>query len=224
MGWATNGVAWSIPAAPVTSTPIVVPAKRRGDEFHPDGASVIVESYGMPPQKRVRSDKPNGILEATRSAPRTRHKSVARIPKTMIKGKPKKAGRGAERLVVPDSQGIYHRSLLGPSLQQGWAIEAADGQLVWVEGSVEDVVQGIDNTVQQQLQEEDEYFEIPKDLKTGYQALLVATKADWARGAVRKIKCRLRSRSTFASIAGITSHAVIRANGTATIGPLSVSE
>jgi hypothetical protein len=43
---------------------------------------------------------------------------------------------------------------------------------------VEDVVQGIDSMEQQQ--EEEEYFEISKDFKTGYRALLVATQADWA--------------------------------------------
>jgi hypothetical protein len=46
-----------------------------------------------------------------------------------------------------------------------------------------------DSTAQQQ--EEEEYFKIPKDFKAGYRALLVATQADWARGAVREIKCRL---------------------------------
>jgi len=104
-------------------------------------------------------------------------------------------GRGAERLATPISQGIHHQSLLGPSLQQGWAAEAADGQLIWVEGSVGDVVKGIDSTVPPppppEPQDEEEYFEIPKDFKTGYQALLVATQADRARGAVRDIKCRL---------------------------------
>jgi hypothetical protein len=59
--------------------------------------------------------------------------------------------------------------------------------------SVEEVAaQGINNTAQQQQwQEEEEDFEIPKDFKTGSQPLLVAMQADWARGAVRGIKCRL---------------------------------
>jgi hypothetical protein len=152
---------------------------------------VIVDGHGMLAQKRARGDKPNEILRAARSAPRTRHKSVARIPKTKMNSEPKEAGRGAERLAIPDLQGIHHRSPLGPSLQQGWAEEAVDGQLIWVEGSVKEVVQGINSTVPQQQQEEEKYFEIPKDFKTGYQALLVATQADWARGAVRQIKCRL---------------------------------
>jgi hypothetical protein len=40
-------------------------------------------------------------------------------------------------------------------------------------------------------------FEIPRDFKTGYRALLVATQADWARGAVREIKCRLCLKAKF---------------------------
>ena len=69
--------------------------------------------------------------------------------------------------------------------------EAADGQLIWVEGSVEDVAQGIDSTVSQQQQEGEEYFKIPMEFTTGYRALLVATQADWARRSVREIKCQL---------------------------------
>jgi hypothetical protein len=91
--------------------------------------------------------------------------------------------------------------LLGPSLQQGWAVEATGGQRIWVEGSVEDVVYGIDRTVPQQQQEEEEeeeeYFEIPKNLKTGNRALLVAMQANWPQGAVREINCRLCSNAKF---------------------------
>ena len=65
---ATNEVAGSIPAAPATSTPIATPAKRRRHESHGDGAIVVVDSYGIPPQERFRGDKPNRILEGARSA------------------------------------------------------------------------------------------------------------------------------------------------------------
>jgi hypothetical protein len=53
---------------------------------------------------------------------------------------------------------------------------------------------------QQQQQEEEvqqERFQIPTDLRTGYKALLVATQADWARGAVHEIKCRLCPKAKF---------------------------
>ena len=75
--------------------------------------------------------------------------------------------------------------------------EAADGQLIWVEGSVEDLVQGIDMQQHHQAGEEGEYLEIPMDFTTGYQALLVATQADRARGSVREIKCRLCPNAKF---------------------------
>ena len=193
MGWATNEAAWPIPAVPETSATAL--GKRRRDESHGDRVPVVMNSREMPPQKRVRGGKANGILKTARSATRTRHKPGARIPQTKNNSEPKQPVRGAGRLATQDSQVLHHRSLLGPSLQQGWAVEAADGQLIWVEGSVEEMAHCTDSTVQQQQQQQEEarrkYFKIPKTLKTGCQALLVATQADWARGVVREIKCRL---------------------------------
>jgi hypothetical protein len=60
--------------------------------------------------------------------------------------------------------------LLGPRLQQGWAVEAADGRLLWAEGGVEEMARCTDSTVQQQQQEEvqREYIEIPRTLDIGY--------------------------------------------------------
>ena len=127
----------------------------------------------MPPKKRVKGSKANGILKTARSATRTRHKPAAGILNTGSNNEPKQPVRGVERRTTPDSQGFHHRSLLGPSLQQGWAVEAMDGQLIWVEGSVEEeMAHRTDSTVQQK------YLWIPKNFKTGYQALLVATQAD----------------------------------------------
>ena len=205
MGWATSEVARPIPVAPTTTGSTTAPAKRRRDESHCDGAQVV-DGYEMPPQKRARGGKPNGILKAARSAPRTHRKSVARIPKPKINREPKEAGQEAGKLRIPDSQGIHHQSLSGPSLQQGWAAEAADGQLIWVEGSVEDMVQGTDSIEQQQEEVGQEGFEIPEDLKTGYQALLVATQVDWARGAVHQIKCRLCPGAKFKKWAEFKRH------------------
>ena len=55
------------------------------------------------------------------------------------------------------------------------------------------VTQCADGTAQQQEQEEvqQKYFDIPKDLKMGYLALLAAMQADRARGLICEIKCRL---------------------------------
>jgi hypothetical protein len=148
----------------------------------------VTDTQDMPPQKRARGATSDGILKAKGSAARTRHKPVARIPTKRFNGKPKEAGRGAEGLATPNAQGIYRQPLLGPSFQQGWAAEAADGQLIWVEGSAEE---GVVSTVQQQQEAKDEHFKIPKKFKMGHKALLASTQADWARGAIREIKCRL---------------------------------
>jgi len=44
---------------------------------------------------------------------------------------------------------------------------------------------------QQEQAQEDKLFEIPQDFETWHEALLVATQADWVRGVVKDIKCRL---------------------------------
>lgn len=64
---------------PETSVPTTALSKRRHDEFRRDRAPVV-DGYEMPPQKRVRGDKPNGILKKARSATRSLHKPAARIP------------------------------------------------------------------------------------------------------------------------------------------------
>jgi hypothetical protein len=140
----------------VTSTfaPTVALGKRRCEaedsEPHGDGGPVVVvDTHGMPPQKRARGG--DGVLKTARSTTRTRHKPVARIPISRINGKPKEAGRGAERLATPNAQGIYHQPLLGPSFQQGRADQTLDGELIWVEGRVgAEVMHHISSTVQQQ--------------------------------------------------------------------------
>ncbi|KAI0276871.1 hypothetical protein BGY98DRAFT_1165832 [Russula aff. rugulosa BPL654] len=173
--WATNEAAWPIHVAGATSVH-TAPAKRYCDEFQRDVAPVV-DGHELPPQKRVRDGKPNGILKAARSTPGTCHKpqAVASIPKK-INREPKEAGRGAEKLRSPAGVG-------GRSCER-----TADlGR-----GSVEEMAHRTDSTVQQQ-----ECFEIPRDFKTGYRALLVATQANWARGAVREIKCRLCPKAKF---------------------------
>ena len=193
MGW----VDWPIPASQETSTTMAL-GKRRHDESHGDGV-VVMNSHEMQPQKRVRGDNPNGILEAAWPAPRACHKSVTRVPKQNTNRKPKEAGRGTESLTIPHSQGVHHQSLLGLSLQHGWAVEAVSRQLTWVEGSVEEIAQCVDRTVRQQEQEEvqQECFNIPKDLKMGYQVLLMATQADRAHGSISEIRCRLCPNTKF---------------------------
>ena len=176
-------VFWPTPAAPATSAPVLALGKRRREEPQGVGAPI-----GNPPQKRSRGNRAEGILKATRSADRTRHKHVARNPNKKINHEPKEAVRGAERLAGPNAQGVHHRPLQRQSFQQGWVEQTVDGEIFWVEGSVQDEQE------QQQQQEQQEevvkYFEFPKKFKMGREVLLAATQADRERGSVREIKCR----------------------------------
>jgi hypothetical protein len=136
--------------------------KRRWEESQ--GVGAPIDNHQVPPQKRGRGGQAKGILKATRSATRTRHKPAARIPNTTVNDEPKQAGRGAERLATQNAQGIHHRPLQGPSSQQGRAKQTVDGELIWVEGSVEEVSVQQEPVPQQQQQQqqpeeaENEYF------------------------------------------------------------------
>lgn len=155
---------------------------REAEESHSDErlvGNLGIDSNRIPPQKRA-----------------TRHSPVARIPITRDENARTELRCGAEMLTTPNRQRVHNQLLLGPSFQQGWAVEAADGQLSWFEGSVEEEAGHKNNsTVQQQQKEQakakDKPFEIPKNIKTRHKALLAATEADWARGTIREIKCRI---------------------------------
>ena len=187
---------------------------------------MVVDTYEMPPHKRARGgDATNGILKAARSTARTRHKPVARIPITDFNGKPKEAGRGAERLTTPNAQGIYHQSLLGPSFQQGRVGKAPEGQLIWVEGrEEEEAMHHIDSTVSEQQQEQEEEeenvarFKISRKLKPAHRELLVATEVDLARGVVQDIKCRICPNTPFKTWEDYKRHC-----DTAEVHPLEIS-
>ena len=204
MEWNISQV-FPIPEAPAKSAPVLALGKRRREE--PQGVVAPIDDQQMPPQKRGRGGQTEGILEATRSAARTRHEHVARIPTQVINNEPKEAGRGAERLATPNTQGIHHRPLQGSSSQQGRGEQTVDGVLIWVEGSVEEepVHQGPVEEQQQQGQQQQQaeaeakqkYLEFPKKLKMGCQSLLAATQADRERGSVREIKCRRCPDTTF---------------------------
>ena len=67
-------------------------------------------------------------------------------------------------------------------------MDAADGKPTRVEGSVdEEGVHHVDSTVQQEARR---LITIPK-LRLDHRTLLLASEADFARGAVEAIKCRL---------------------------------
>jgi hypothetical protein len=50
---------------------------------------------------------------------------------------------------------------------------------------------GLVQQQQQQQEAKDDHFKIPRTFKVGHQALLVATQADWDRGTIHEIRCRL---------------------------------
>ena len=104
--WATEKVALPIPTATFMPT---VPINKRhfeAEKFHSDEDPVGVDTHDMPLQKRARGTTSNEILRAKGSVAGSRHKPVARFPKTRTSNKPKEAGRGAERLATPNTQGI----------------------------------------------------------------------------------------------------------------------
>ena len=168
-----------------------------------------IHSHEVSPQKRARAGGTSeGILKAARPAASTHHELVARIPMPNIDRKPKAAGRGAERLATPSAQGIYHQPLPGLSSQRRWVVDAADGKPTWDEGSVdEEAAHRVDNTVEQHQEEvTNRLFQIPRKFAPGYRLLLQASDAEFARGAVQAIKCRLCPSTTLRNFQEFKRH------------------
>jgi hypothetical protein len=169
----------------------VAHGKRRRDADEPYGNGVPVVDV-MPPHKRVRGGPCNGNLEVAWSGARAHSTPDTRFP-TNNNEISKEAGRGAEGLATANVQGVYHRSLLGPSFQQHWVVATAQGhQLPRVEERVEEASHHMASTEKQ----EGHLFEIPSDFEE-FRILLAATEADWTRRAVDEIKCRLCPTSGF---------------------------
>lgn len=201
-GWDTGEFSRPSPYAldhvvPNVTEPMVALGKRHreAEKHQVDEGLMGIHTHEVPPQKRARASgtTTKGILKAAQSAARTHHEPVARIPRTNVDNKPKAAGRGAERLATPSAQGIYRQPLSGPSFQQGWVVDAADGKPTWNEGNVdEEAAQHVDNTLGQHQEEMiNKLFQIPRKFEPGHRLLLQASDADLARGAVQVIKCRL---------------------------------
>ncbi len=194
MEWATGDVAW--PTLTATSSSVALGKRHRETEVsYGDEGPVEVDTHKVLPPKRARGGKgaKRILTKVEQSTARTLDKPVARIPKKKDNRKPKEAGRGAERLATPSAHGIYHHPLPGPSFQQDWSVEAAHGQPTWVEGSVdEEEAHHIDGMVQQQQQVEvTKLFKIPRIFKPVHRLFLQASEADFARGAVQAIRCRV---------------------------------
>jgi hypothetical protein len=157
-------------------------------ESHGDGGLAVADNYEVPPHKRVRGGATDGALKAACSVAKACHTHETRVPNQKKNSTSEEAGCGAERLATLSAQGMYHRSLLGPSYQQGRSVTTVEGgQIPWVERVGEELLHNMASAVQQ---EEDHLFQIPSDFE-GFRILLSATEADLARGAVDEIKCRL---------------------------------
>ncbi len=66
------------------------------------------------------------------------------------------------------------------------AANAADGQLTWVERSVDEEATPYNDSTVQQLQQEaiDKLFKIPQESQLGHKAIIVASEVDLASKAV----------------------------------------
>ena len=194
---------------------------REGDDALDDGKQEAEDSRRLRPCKKgkvkiVTTDRVSEVGGSTQKAP---HKSAAAPHKKNSKSKA--VGRGAGRLTAPNTQGVYHLSLKGPSVQQGAMSTIAQEQPPWVEGSVEVAAWHDIGMVQEQgvaisadsgepepaVVAESPPFQIPKRLDERDRAMLAATAADWARGSVPVIKCRLCPGTDFSKWDAFTRHA-----------------
>ncbi|KAH9174330.1 hypothetical protein EDB89DRAFT_2148947 [Lactarius sanguifluus] len=152
-------------------------------------------SYELP-QQRVKLTT-DGVSEAAGSTKRARRTPAIRTQST-INGKSKAAGRGAGRLASTTARGVYHRSLVGPSVPQGSVGVLVQGQSSWTEEREQEETRHDTSWPQRSDPENPEIAEdseglhaIPKSLTTWQRLLLQTTQADVERGAVSAIRCRL---------------------------------
>ncbi|KAH9963621.1 hypothetical protein BC827DRAFT_1375379 [Russula dissimulans] len=171
--------------------------RREGNGVLDDGNQGADYSYGPRPCKKGKVNATTiGVSEAERSTLRTHHKSAARTL-TVTNRKSKAVGRGAEKLATPQVQGVYHQSLQGPSTQQELVNTLVQEQLSSVEGSTDGAWHHTGSMVQEQEvaisanEGEPGVYRIPKRPDEWNRAMLRATPADWARGTIRVLKCRL---------------------------------
>jgi hypothetical protein len=154
----------------------------------------------------------DGVLVAGGSTKRTRRTTPAIRTHSKINSKSKAAGRRAERLASTTARGVYHRSLLGPSVPQGSVGALARGVPSWTEErEQEETRHDMGSTLPQrsapQHPEITEDLEaIPKTLTAWQLLLLQTTQANLERGAVNVIRCRLCPAERFKTWACFCRH------------------
>jgi len=199
---------------PMSTSPQKLLGKRHrtvDNGFDHEGQEVNGE-YGLRTYKRGRSEiaTPNGVLEGGGSTNGTHRRPTTGTPAS-INRKSKAAGRGAERLAAHSAQGLYHRSSQGPSVQQDSTGMIVPEQLPWAEESVERATWHKPNNVVPQEGGESEaaggdIFNIPRQFEKRHRAFLGANPADWARGTIRVLKCRLCPDAGFKNWADFRRH------------------
>ena len=214
----TFGAAMTAAPVPGTSSTVHVEAMpeavlgkrpRGAEDACDDGVLGADDGHQQRPRKRSKGKMTmDRVLEAAGPTSRARHKPATRTL-TRIKSKSKTVGRGAGRLAATNAQGVYHLPLQGPSVQQVLVEAPAPEQPAWVEGSVGGTWHHYSSVVQQDVEEhsaasdedeeqvDSEPFRIPRRMEERHQALLAATPADWRRGTVDILKCRLCPRADF---------------------------
>ncbi|KAI0293562.1 hypothetical protein BC826DRAFT_1014842 [Russula brevipes] len=132
-----------------------------------------------------------------------RQKPITETP-IDIKGKSKVAERGAGELAAPNTHEVYPRFLLGPSVQ-GSTVTTVQGAPPRVAGSEQGATwHHVGGTVERQ--QEAGPLPNPERLGKVYKALLEASTEDWARGAVRVLKCRLCPSADFGNWGDFKRH------------------
>ena len=162
------------------------------------------------PQKRGKPAT-DGVLKAAGSRKRTPRTPAVRA-QSNSNSKSKAVGHGAGRLASTTAQGLYHRSLLGPSVPQGSVGALAQGKPSWTEEREEEEPRHDTGSTlpQRGVQHDPEITEdlkvIPKTLTAWQMLLLQTTQADLERGAVSVIECRLCPEEPFKNWAYFCRH------------------
>ncbi|KAH9055712.1 hypothetical protein EDB87DRAFT_1834024 [Lactarius vividus] len=138
-------------------------------------------------------DKNSGEREL--GGPKKKGKHPTRDP-TNFNNISKAARRGAERLASTTARGLYHRSLLGLSVEQGSVRALEQEQPSWIEEREQmEAPYDVGNSVPLQSVENprdrENLHQIPERLTERERSMLQTTQADEERGAVRVIKCRV---------------------------------
>jgi hypothetical protein len=160
-----------------------------------------------PPQKRGKRTTA-GVLEAAGSAKRTPPTPATKTQES-IDCKSKAVGCGAGRLASTTAQGVYHRTLLGPSVPQGSVGSLVHGQPSWTEEREEEETRhdaGSSTLEPQHPAISEDIHAIPRMLTAWQQLLLQTTQADMERGAVNVIKCRMCPNEPFKTWACFARH------------------